>query len=187
MNYDKIDELFEELDFDIQEPPKGHEERFLDKLKREGSETSKKNEKLRILWPSLLAVAACFLGVLLITGISQGSEIFSQSTELAQVSPELTETQQFYTAVIQTELSRIEEAKSPATQAIINDAFAQLEKLDADYEKLKKDLKKSGQDKRVVYAMISNFQQRIDLLNDVITRIETINELKNTGNENNYL
>ena len=48
---------------------------------------------------------------------------------------------------------------------------------------LKKDLVESGNDKRVIYAMITNFQNRIDLLQNVINTIEEIKTLKETENE----
>ena len=52
------------------------------------------------------------------------------------------------------------------------------------YEKLKLDLTSSGEDKRVIYAMITNFQNRIDLLENVLEQIEEIKQLKNSNNEN---
>jgi len=59
--------------------------------------------------------------------------------------------------------------------------------LENDYNKLKSDLVKSGQDHRVIYAMISNFQKRIDLLNKVLEKVNNINTLKNSPHENNLL
>ena len=89
--------------------------------------------------------------------------------------------------LIKTELAKVKEAATPETDAIVQDALVQMEKLDLDYEKLKKDLQKSGQDKRVIFAMISNLQQRIDLLNNVMEHIENIKDLKNPNNENNTI
>ena len=43
---------------------------------------------------------------------------------------------------------------------------------------LTKDLSESGDDKRVIYAMISNFQNRIDVLQTVIERVDAIKQLK---------
>ena len=52
---------------------------------------------------------------------------------------------------------------------------------------LKDDLIDSGKDNRVIHAMIQNFQQRIDLLNNVLTQIENIKTLKNQNHENNII
>lgn len=186
MNYKDIDELFEELDFDVAEPATGHKERFLQKLK-EKQEKPAPGGKLRMLWSPLATVAAGLLLILLIGGNIMGSFSLTNSADLAGISPEMKETHQFYTSLIKTELAKIEEAKTPETEAVVNDALAQLEKLDRDYEKLKKDLKTSGKDKRVIFAMVSNLQQRIDLLNNVLNHIEDIKELKNPDNENNII
>ena len=70
---------------------------------------------------------------------------------------------------------------------MVNDALVQMEKLDREYDKLRKDLVKSGQDKRVIFAMVTNLQQRIDILNNVLSSIEEINKLKNPNNESNYI
>ena len=53
----------------------------------------------------------------------------------------------------------------------------QIETLENKYEQLKEDLSESGDDSRVIYAMISNFQNRIDLLQNVLQKIEEIKPL----------
>ena len=63
----------------------------------------------------------------------------------------------------------------------------QLNVLEKDYQKLKKDLVDSGEDKRVIYAMVTNFQQRTALLQNVLETIENIQQLKEQDNESNIL
>lgn len=184
MKDENLYELFQNRDFDIAEPETGHNERFLNKLKEQKKPAG--SGKLRILWTPLLAVAASFLFIFLISEIAPGNSL-NKTGDLAAISPEMKETQQFYTTLIKTELAKVNDAKTPETEAIVNDAITQLEKLDLEYLELKKDLVKSGQDKRVVFAMVSNLQQRIDLLNEVLIRIENIKELKNSNNENNFI
>lgn len=178
-------ELFENLDFDIAEPQVGHKERFLKKIKEQKKPAPR--GKLRVLWTPLLAVAASFLFIFMITELVPAERSTNNGGDLAGISPEMKETQEFYTTLIKTELAKVNDAKTPETEAIVNDAINQLERLDKEYEKLKKDLVNSGQDKRVIFAMVSNLQQRIDLLNEVLIRIENIKELKNPNNENNYI
>jgi septum formation inhibitor-activating ATPase MinD len=60
----------------------------------------------------------------------------------------------------------------------VDDALKQVAILENKYVGLKKDLVQSGNDKRVIYAMISNFQNRINLLQQVIKKIEEIKNLK---------
>jgi uncharacterized protein YqiB (DUF1249 family) len=63
---------------------------------------------------------------------------------------------------------------------MVTDALGQLALLEKDYESLKKDLVKSGYNQQVIYAMISNFQSRINLLKTVLEKIEKTQELKIT-------
>lgn len=186
MKNNSIEEIFKELDFDIAEPAAGHQERFLSKLKSKPAD-KQWGGKLRMLWNPLFAVAASFLILFMVAGSFMGSGLLTQQGDLAGVSPELRETHEFYTNLIKSELARVNEVKTPETEAIAEDAFRQLEILDLEYEKLKKDLKTSGQDKRVVFAMVSNLQQRIDVLNNVLIHIENITQLKNQNNEINIL
>lgn len=187
MENKNIDDFFKDLDFDVAEPVDGHQDRFLKKLKKQKFETSKGGGKLRMLWSPLVAVAAGLILILMLAGSTLGSGLLTDSADLAGISPEMKETQEFYTSLIKTELEKVKTASTPETEAIVNDALAQMDKLDKDYEKLKKDLKNSGQDKRVIFAMISNLQQRIDVLNNVLQRIDKINNLKNPDNENNII
>lgn len=187
MNYKELDDLFKEENFDIAEPTEGHESRFLNKLKAEKDKPSK-GGKVRMLWSPIVAIAACLTIIFLVAGNLMGTTSLTNSGDLAGISPEMKETHQFYTNLIKTELAKVKAENSPETEVIVNDALAQMEKLDSDYEKLKEDLLKSGQDKRVIYAMITNLQQRIDLLNNVLEHIEKIKELKTPSkNENNII
>lgn len=187
MNNQKLDEFLKDLDFDVAEPSHGHYDRFVRKLKKENISRSGKGGNIRMLWSPLFAVAAGLLLIFMIAGGTLGSGMLANSGDLAGISPEMKETHQFYTNLIKTELAKVKAENSPETEAVVNDALIQMEKLDKDYEKLKTDLKKSGQDKRVISAMITNLQQRIDLLNNVMQHIENIKELKNPKNENNFI
>ncbi len=177
MKKDNLNQLFENLqdEFDVEVPNLGHQQRFLEKLNNENSNVVKTEKEPFKLWKPLLAVAAtivlCFS---LITILSQQPE----TNGLASVSPEMSKTQDFFTSTIQNELTKLNGERTPETAALIDDALKQLNILETDYESLKKDLTESGDDKRVIYAMISNFQNRIDVLQNVMERIEDVKQLK---------
>uniref|UniRef100_UPI00404B364F hypothetical protein n=2 Tax=Gelidibacter sp. TaxID=2018083 RepID=UPI00404B364F len=182
MKKDNLESLFERIgnEFDVEHPSLGHEHRFLEKLKAQNNQVTESKPKLSF-WKPLLAVAAtvviCFS---VFTVLNQQPKL----NDLASVSPELSKTQDFFTTAIAQELASIQNERTPETEALINDALSQLDILEKDYEKLKIDLTKSGNDKRVIYAMISNFQTRIDILQNVLNSIEHIKELKTKTNEN---
>ena len=182
MKTDNFKELFDQLDFDIAEPADHHEDRFLQKLKQRSKKKTARTGVISLWFPGMAIAATFLIAVLVFKGLT--GDPFVQEQELATVSPEMKQTQDFYASVIKTELENLKEKKTPETESVINDALKQLEILESDYKKLKEDLGKSGQDKRVIYAMISNFQKRIDLLNIVLEKVNTINSIKSTTHEN---
>lgn len=180
---DELAELFQRLegDFDTETLPEQHQQRFLDKL-----QVSREEEARRI--PNKHSYLKPFVGIAaslaIIISVVLGLQITNQKDGLAGVSPEMASTQHFYTTTIQKELRKIEKRQTPATKVLIGDAMAQMAKLETEYAKLQKDLVVSGDDSRVIYAMINNFQNRINLLKKVLEQIEHIEQLKQKSHEN---
>ncbi len=103
---------------------------------------------------------------------------------MAKISPEVGNTQVYFASLIEDQVKLLENESSPEAQKIISDTMIQLKKLETNYKKLETDLLNGGNDKLILSAMITNFQTRIDLLQDVINQIETIKNLKNYNDEN---
>jgi len=157
-------------DFDLREPDAGHFERFQSRLKAQ----EKKSSKV-IYWPWLSVAAA----ILIIFGIWYGKDLNqNKGLELADVSPKMEETQSFFMQTIQKEIKTIEKNKTPENQKIIDDAFSQLNILEKDYKKLTLELKESDEDKRVIFAMITNFQKRIEILQNLMEKLEDLEKFK---------
>ena len=181
-----LDNLFEKLNFDIEEPHSGHRERFHKKLEAQ-AEVPESKGKLRSLWAPVLGIAASFLLAFFLLGEFITPATSAGNSDLASISPEMKQTQEFYTSLISKELTNLNAERTPETEAVIKDALLQMEKLEKNYNQLREDLVNSGKDNRVIHAMIQNFQQRIDLLNDVLTQIDNIKTLKNQNHENNII
>lgn len=177
MNDNKMESWFAEQRgcFDVHESKPGHGDRFLKKLKKQEYEENQETISLKKskVW-MFLQIAAVLAVIVSISLYSIKSEA---SQELADVSPEMRQTQDFFTAAIAKELYEIKELQNPQNKALIDDTVIQLELLEADYQKLKKDFITSGEDKRVIHAMIINFQTRIDLLTDVLDQIKETKHL----------
>ena len=182
MNKDNLDKLFENLknDFDIENPNLNHQQRFLDKLKNQ-NKNAVPNTAKRSYWKPLISIAA---SVVLLVALFFGTQQEASAKDLASVSPEMAQTQNFFTSTISKELAKLDEESTPETAILVQDALKQIEILESKYELLKEDLLESGDDNRVIYAMISNFQSRIDLLQNVLQKIEEIKQLKQITNEN---
>jgi len=184
MNTDNLNTLFKNLkeDFDVEEPNRGHQQRFLDKLSKQNNQTVvHAKSPVRSLWRPLIGVAAT---VVLMISVFIGVQINSNTKELASISPEMATTQDFFTTTISEELEKLNSEENPEFQDLIVDALFQIKILEENYQQLKFDLTESGDDKRVIYAMISNFQSRIDLLQNVVEQIDDLKQQKTEQNEN---
>ena len=180
---DSLDRLFERLEgtFDTVESSADHQKRFLAKLIAHQAESGLKLRPVVRTWWKPLSIAASVL--LLIT-----AGMFIQNYEpeidgLASVSPKMEETQSFFTTVINNELETLKSFDNEDAELLIHNTLGRLADLESKYDNLKIDLVNSGNDKRVITAMINNFQNRIELLQQVIKTIEEIKTLKANKNE----
>ena len=177
MKNDSIDRLLKKAaqSQPLSNPEDGHKMRFMQKLE---NFNAKKKRQARIHFISVAAsvLAVIAIGVLFLNPADS-------DYDLADVSPEMEQTQHFFASTIEKELREIKNQIKPDTKVIVEDALEQLEILENNYEELKKDLLKSGNDRRVIYAMISNFQSRIEVLENVLSQIEKINNQKSNSYE----
>ena len=128
MEHKNINELFEgTTNWDFESPESGHEKRFLEKL--QVTKLKKRN------WIPLSLVASLFLSF----GVMLYFYSNSQQEEI-QLSPQVQETQDYFSSVIQSELKNLKEQKNPMTKVLITDALHEMKKLETDYEKLKKEI-----------------------------------------------
>lgn len=169
---DNLDELFKRFEnqWDIQELNSDHQVDFLQKLN--------KKEPNRKYWFAT-AIAA---SIVLMLGIS----LFSKNEkpkEFKFASKETKRTDSIFNILIDNELVKLKEKNSPENQQIITDAMNQMKTFDADYQKIINELQKNGENKQIIYAMISNLQTRISFLQTVLKRIEDNEKLKNNSNE----
>ena len=175
MEQENIEGLFKELagKFDIADPAPGHRERFLEKLETPGAMALNRRKGS---WWKPLAIAAS-IALLFALGIGVFNATPSIEQQIAQISPEVSESQFYFASLIEQQVQQLEEKSSPETRQMIDDTMLQLKKLEANYGKLEQDLLKGGNSKMILSAMITNFQTRIDLLQEVMDKIDTINNL----------
>lgn len=169
---DSLDKLFSRLEnqWDVQELNADHQVDFMQKLN--------KKEPKKKYW-FMTAVAA---SIVLMLGIS----IFYKNEkpkEFKFASKETKRTDSIFNILIDNELVKLKEKSSPENEQIINDALKQMKTFDADYQKIINELQKNGENKQIIYAMISNLQTRISFLQTVLQQIEDNEKFKNTSNE----
>ena len=173
MKKDEIDELFARLEgqFDNQEPFGGHQSRFIEKLNSRAG-TVPLNQSTNNWWKTI-GIAASFLlaGTLSVLFFSTDPSL---EEKVAEISPEVSQTEFYFANLIEQRTCELKDLSSPETKKLVDDALSQLTKLERDYKKLTQDLINGGDSKLILSAMITNFQTRIDLLQDVLDKIENI-------------
>ena len=180
-----IEDLFGQLreSFDRESPPKGHRDRFLDRL--QGADKHSGGARQRAWWRPLSIAAS--VTILLAASLFFFRSQPSIEQQVADIAPEASETTFYFASVVQQQVRELEALGSPETQPLIDDTLRQLTQLEADYQKLEQDLIDGGNSKLILGAMITNFQTRIDLLQDVMTQIEQIKQFKNENDATNTI
>lgn len=169
---DNLEQLFDKFEnqWDIQELNPDHQMEFLQKL-------NKKQPKKKYWFVTAIAAS-----IVLMLGVS----IFYKNEkpkEFKFASKETKRTDSIFNILIDNELVKLKEKSSPQNEQIINDALKQMKVFDADYQKIINELQKNGENKQIIYAMISNLQTRISFLQTVLKRIEENENFKNNSDE----
>ena len=179
MNTDGLENMFNQLQghFDQNEPHEGHAQRFFNKLQQQQMVTNKKSNKL--VWLRPLSIAA---SIVFVIGI--GFSILKSSNTLTNELPvEVVQTENYFSNLIAQQVEEINKLQTPENKLLIDDAMQQLKQLENDYLLLEKQLENQGNTKFILSAMITNFQTRINLLQDVLLNIEELEQLKSENNE----
>jgi hypothetical protein len=184
---DSIEKMFEGLkgSFDLENPPEGHRERFLDRL--DAPEKPSGASGGRSWWRQLSIAATIALLISASVFLFRSDPTPTLQDQVAEISPEVSETSRYFAGLVSRQVAQLQEMSSPETQPLIEDTLRQLEQLDADYIKMEQDLVAGGNSKMILSAMIQNFQTRIDLLEDVMLRIEEVKQFKNENHETNTI
>ena len=175
MSTDNLNNLFENLenDFDIEAPNLGHEQRFLNKLVKHNQNVQDINKSVSVskhsLWKPFIGIAA---SIALLISVLMFTTNNSSEINLADISPEMAQTQTLFTAVFTNELNKINSEDMPEYQDLIVDALYKIKVIEEDYKQLVIGLNESPNDQLIISAMILNFQSRIDVLQDVMAKIE---------------
>lgn len=168
---DKLHEFFSNNNFDVHEPHSGHLERFERKLK------PTKRNKLPWKW---MSIAACFV---LFLGFWIGKNQQPKQLDLADISPKMEETQNYFVNTINRELIVLEKHRSLDTETLIEDVLEELEELEYNYKGFVRELNQNGYDKHIIYGMINNYQKRLEILENVLKQIEEMKNTKTIPNE----
>ncbi|WP_298221679.1 anti-sigma factor [Flavobacterium sp.] len=166
--HDTLEDVFKKLEhqWDIEDLDENHYDRFI--AKRAAKKSKKK------YWYSLSVAASIVVLIGCFTFLNHKNE---PAKNLSLASRETQQTDSIFSCMIKMELDKIKEKKSPVNEKIIADAMAQMRILDADYEKIKQELHKNGENKQIIFAMIRNLKTRISFLENVLDQINNTEKL----------
>jgi hypothetical protein len=170
MSNHNLEAIFNTHNWDIEEPLVGHEKRFSEKL------NAFKTKKKKNYWTAIGIAASFLLGISILYYTS-----FSQEKEVV-FSPQVQETHDYFSSILTAEVSNLKKLENPATKMMIEDALLEMERLEKDYESLKIEIRKNGENKQIVFAMITNMQTRISFIKQVLEQVEQLNSQSNENN-----
>lgn len=154
--------------FDDIELPEGHEQRFLNKLEKQ-----KKIKPIKY-WYSIAAGIA-LIGVLTFfakDNLSITIENGHESVSLSDVSEKYQEVEEFYIAGVNQKIEEIDKLKCKIDEEQKSMIDSELMQLKSSYKMLQAELKVNRNDERIINAMITNYQNRIRFLEQVIFQIK---------------
>lgn len=155
--------------------PKGHEERFLEKLEKELPESKRTTS---FPWMKIAAGFVILLGLGFASyqffksdPITEGTEIVETKADenevengksLGDISPDLKKVEDYYLATINLELSKVK--YSPENKELLDGYLQRLDELTKEYKRLTQELNTSGPNELTVNALIDNLKFRLNLL-----------------------
>lgn len=140
--------------FDIYELPQGHQERFSKKI----SQKQLQSKLIRIA--CMISIAAC----LIITFWSIGK--INTAYQMAQIS---LPSEAYYLPQIEKNIQIIKQHHQ--NHKLTQNALYQLNKMNNNYLDLKKQIFMQGENKQLIYAMITNFETQLHFSKQVIEKI----------------
>ena len=134
-------------------------------------------------WLRPLRVAAAVVALLLAGGAmgAYWTSSHNRVAALSDVSPDYAEMQRYFDQEIQSMMTQLANYEQAGT------VMADISELDSVYQELQEELKytPAGNREKVVQAMIANYKAKIDLLEQVLEKLQLLNSSspKFAGNE----
>ncbi|AZQ44290.1 hypothetical protein [Nonlabens ponticola] len=189
---ESMKEWFEQQDFDTADLKDGHAARFLQKLddacedQHTDGTSDDIDEKPSGKLFTLAIIKKWGIAAAILVLLGMGNFIVGQYNQslTPTVTPELAQKQDFYDLAIKSQLAALDRMQAPETERIIADVKANLAMLETDFKKIQKDFKVNADNPKVIDAMIQNYQNRIQLLEDAKDQIRSAQQqIKEQKNE----
>ncbi|MGB4399994.1 MAG: hypothetical protein WBJ10_11535 [Daejeonella sp.] len=150
-------------------------EKRLDEMETDSASSGTKKVKV-VRLSSLLNLAATII-IVLGVGLWGYQYQKNESSDLSNIDPQLAKQQIHYTNLIETKRNELKQIEKQEPQ-LYSEFSAEIRKMDANYQNLKSDLPGSPNQEETVKAMIRNLQIQTELLNQQLSIIQQINNVK---------
>jgi len=118
--------------------------------------------------------------LLLISTVILGIDKLSSNTQESSFYAEFQQAESFYTTLI---MEKRNEIASFEINGLTEAFLKEIDNLDEMYEELKRTFDEETSDQKLIDAMITNLQLRIQILNKQLTILEQLNNTNNEGSE----
>ncbi|HEY0054587.1 MAG TPA: hypothetical protein VGB63_04450 [Pedobacter sp.] len=137
------------------------------------TEPSKQVRTLSFGWVKIAATIAIVLTVGLILWQYQKTSV----ADISRINPQLAKQQYYYASVIQEKQDELKQIKKD-DPALYKEFSTEINVIEENYLKLKKNLSTSPNREETVKAMIRNLQIQIQILNEQLKIIDRVNQIK---------
>ena len=163
--------------FDSQEPSAWHMERFEQKLHQQPS----RDLFSRIPYALKAAVVLLLVALSSILIYEQARIYYANQRVLSlqDISNEFGEAEYYYTSLINNKYQEINRLNidDPKQKEML---MIELEEMDKLFHSLQKDFQSNPNDQRVINAMISHYQLKLEVMSHIVKQLEAVNQLNKT-------
>ncbi len=142
--------------------PQEHLERFSNRLGSASNSLGSRNMNRYLALAAVVVVVVTIGYIALLT--SDG--FYSSNYLFSNITPELYETETYYQTEINQKLEILSDQKE-----LGNSIMKDLLEIDKSFETIKKDLDENPGDERLISAVFNTYQIKLDLLNEILDRI----------------
>ncbi len=149
------------------------------------NELKKSESKKNVFWKATMKIAASILIVCMCTWVGFRTYNYKQFVHegagLTQISSELAETEVYYASQVSEKLEIIK----ANDEELHIEVASTIEELDEEYQLLKQDLNDQADNEEVIEAMIDNYRLKLDLLEKILSELQTDEKAFNAKKERN--
>ena len=95
----------------------------------------------------------------------------------------MAEVETYFVNTINFEIKELEKSRTLDTEEVIEKALERIEKLEDEYKAFMDELVNNGEQKKIIYEMIQNYQKRLDILQNTLEQIDLIKNQKTIDDE----